>query len=138
MKYDAVLVFENMINEDDRFYGSPAKYDPLGAPEGQSDWKLLDAFTFGKSIRANLDGLSSGYYNKVVDYGKYVIVVVGYHNIITGRSAEKTILIVFKNKGDGIIMSTSNRYRTINGVQQALSYIRATASTLPNLTNNNK
>lgn len=29
MKYDAVLVFENMINEDDRFYGSPAKYDPL-------------------------------------------------------------------------------------------------------------
>lgn len=135
MKYDTVLIVDEMINEDDRLYGSPAKYDPIGDPYGQPDWKLMDSFTFGKEIRAGLNNMNNGYYNKVVDYGKYVIVTVGYHNITTGKSAEKTILIVFKNKGDGIILAASNRHRTISGVQQALSYIKSTASSLPNQTN---
>lgn len=136
MKYDTILVIDELINEDDRLYGdAAADYTWKGAPEGQPDFKLLDAYSFGKIIRSNLDGLSTGYYNKVIDYGQYVIVTVGYHNIISGRSAEKTMLIVFKNKGNGIILANSNRYRTINGVQQALSYIRSTASTLANQTN---
>lgn len=137
--FDAILYMTPMINEnDERVYttGSP-DYTWKGAPEGQPDFNLIGAYTFGKTIRTSLSGLPQGFYNKVIDYGKYIIATIGYHNILTGRSAEKTFLIVFNSdKGNGNIFSTSNRYRSINGVQQAISYIRSASQSLQNQTNN--
>ena len=43
---------------------------------------------------------------------KYIVVTVGYHNIITGRSAHKVFLIAFEDKGNGIVMSTMSKWRT--------------------------
>lgn len=137
-QYDTILIYNPpIISEDDRLFGEkPGDYAWKGAGYETPDLKLYDAFSFGKVVRNSLNNMGDGYYNKVTDFGKYVSVTIGYHNILTGRSSEKTFLIDFTLKGDGVILSTSNRYRTINGVQQAISYIKSAASTLQNNTNN--
>lgn len=135
-KFDAILYIKtDTINEaDDRIYGEkPLDFGWKGEYDSP-DYKLLDAYTFGKVVRSSLANLSAGYFSNVIDYGKYVIVTIGYNNSITGRSASKTYLIVFQSKGDGVILSTSNKYRTISGAQQAISYIKSAASVLQNQT----
>ena len=138
-KYDAILYYEPIINEgayDDRSYGSKTIGDTRGFRVGR-DWddpKLFANHAFGNMLRTSLDSMSSGFSNKITDFGKWVSVEVTYHDKITGRSASKTFLIVFKIKGDGIVLSTHNRYRTISGVDQAASYIRSACNSLPSST----
>ena len=79
--------------------------------------------------------MGPGYSAEVSDFKKWVVVRATYHNFETSRSATKTFLIVFQaDNGDGIVLSTHNRYRTISGVDQASSYIRSACSTLKNST----
>ena len=80
--------------------------------------------------------MNNGFSAEVVDFKKWVTVRVTHSNHITGKSASKTFLIVFKQKGDGIVLSTHNKYRTISGVDQAASYIRQVCNSLTNETNN--
>lgn len=136
---DTILYIDNSINEgiDDRVYNTGAPdWSKKGDTGDMPDFKLLGAYTFGKTIRNSLDGMSAGFYNKVTDFGNYVIVTIGYNNILTGRSAEKNYLIVFSRDNKGRILSMSNRWRTINGPNQAISYIKSAASVLQSYTNN--
>lgn len=134
-KYDAILYYDT-INEDydDRNYAS------MGSTVSQTkafnvgldydDPKMYASYSFGNRLKSSLDSMNSNYSNKIVDFGKWVTVEVTHHDKISGRSASKTFLIVFKHKGDGIVLSTHNRYRTISGVDQAASYIRSACSSL--------
>lgn len=134
MKYDAILCIDEMVCEDDsRLF---ARKQPSGVTKffkGSADYddpKLYNNFSFGQTLRSLLNNMGEGFSCKVTDFGKWVTAELTHHNHITGRSASKTFLIVFKYKGDGIVLSTHNRYRTISGVDQAASYIKSAASTL--------
>lgn len=136
-KIDVVLsVLPSQINEDERvtnITGSP-DWSWHGAQYDVPDVKLYNTFAFGKVVSASLENLGRGFYHKITDFSKYVIVTIGYHNQITGRANEKTFLIDFTLQGKGIIISSSLRYRTINGVTQAISYIKSAAQSMKNNT----
>ena len=139
-KYDAILYVEDeYINEgvgDDRMWAR--EYDPKSKGMNHfPDWddpKMHAQFTFGNSLRTDLEGLGRGYRVKITDFKKWVVVDVEYHNHVSGKTAGKTFLIVFKNKGTGIVLSNHNRYRTISGPSQAGSYIRSAISSLTTAT----
>lgn len=140
-KYDAILCVEPNINEnyeDDRIY---AKKIP-GVTKGFSQYfdvddpKMYSQFTFGNIMRQSLNNVGNGFYAEVTDFKKWVTVRVSHHNHITGKTSSKTFLIVFKKKGDGIVLSTHNRFRTISGVDQAISYIKSAMNSLTNDTQN--
>ena len=46
-------------------------------------------------------------------------------------------MVVFKQKNNGIVMSTANKWRSISGYSQAIQYIKAAAQALKN-SNDNK
>lgn len=137
-KYDAVLVcnYDDMVNEwDDRSAASK----PMGATGGvvqywdYDDPKLYAGNSFGRMLQQDLNHCRNGYSAKVSDFGKWVVVEMTCHNHISGRSASKTFLIVFTggpNKGDGLVMSTANKWRSISGVSQAVSYISSACGAL--------
>lgn len=142
-KYDAILYLDDSlesINEVERMTG---KSSPNASWQGTyagsaatDDPKMYNAFSFGRIVRSAIAGMGNGWSAEVSDFKKWVVVNVKYYNYDTSRSAGKTFLIVFKHKGDGIIMSTHNRYRTIAGVDQAVSYIKSSCSALENSTQN--
>ena len=137
MKYDAILyVNQDAINEDDnRMHArkSPSGSDKFIKNSGSwDDPKMYANFSFGQTLKTLLNNMSNGLTAKVVDFGKWVTVEITHHNHITGRSSSKTFLIVFQYKGDGIVLSTHNRYRSISGVDQAASYIKNAAGSLMN------
>ena len=140
MKYDSILYIEEPILENERMSGSgalDASYRRMsGHPYNMDDPKMYNAFTFGRIVRNAINALGSGWSSEVSDFKKWVVVRVNYHNYETSRSASKTFLIVFQHKGDGIVLSTHNRYRTISGADQAVSYIRSACSQLQNSTQN--
>lgn len=140
-KYDAVLVCETPLNEgygDDRYYNG-AGYGRDGGNDvyyNYDDPKLYAGNAFGKLMLQELNGWRTGYSASVTDFGKWVVVDVKCHNHVTGRSATKTFLVVFTggpkgtDKGGGLVMSTANKWRSISGYSQAVSYIKSAASTL--------
>lgn len=138
-KYDAILCVELPINEsDDRLYAKrgPGATRGFGPYWNADDPKMYGSFTFGNSLKQSLGNMGYGYGCQVTDFKKWVVVNVTYHNHITGKSSSKTFLIVFKEKGDGIVLSTHNRYRTISGVDQAASYIKSVCNGLQSDTQN--
>jgi hypothetical protein len=136
-KYDAVLYIvpeENVLeNNDPKIYAKKGHLGPDKAFNVHTNWddpKLYNAYSFGRSIQQGLSSLGDGFSCRVTDFAKWVVVEVSHHNILTGRTASKTFLIVFQQDNSGIVLSTANRYRTISGVSQAISYIRTSMSTL--------
>lgn len=134
-KYDAILYVtpEETINEVDR---KNASRSPIGQDKyfkNAWDWddpKLYDQFSFGQTLKSALNGLGAEWSCNVTDFNKWVVVEMSHHNSITGRTSSKTFLVVFQEKGNGIVLSTHNKYRSISGVEQAISYIRNTSSSL--------
>lgn len=135
---DTILVLDNRLDEqaDPRtitrkvpsgtFYGS--KYLQL-------DPFLSTPIAFGRAIQRSLNNIGDGYSCSVDDFGGSVVVRMTYTNPATARSASKTFLIRFNDKsGDGIVMASSAKYRTISGISQAESYIRSASSALVNAT----
>ena len=98
------------------------------------DPQMYNTYSFGRTLRSQLSGLGAGFSCRVTDFKKWVVVDMSYHDIVTGRTSSKTFLIVFKQKGDGIVLSTHNRYRSISGVDQAASYIRNVANSVKDST----
>lgn len=142
-KYDAVLYFKPQINEatgDSRIYnrGKAA----IGGLKGfnqnhvSDDPKMYNTYTFGNMVRQSLNNMSAEYSCQVTDFKKWVVVTVTHNNIITGKSSSKTFLIVFDLNKEGIVLSTHNRYRTISGVDQAISYIKSSCQALQSDTQN--
>lgn len=138
MRYDSILYIENPVNEVERNAGHgnwSADYKSMSDyPFNMDDPKMYNAFTFGRIVKNAINNMGSGWSAEVSDFRKWVVVRATYHNYDTSRSATKTYLIVFQHKGDGIVMSTHNRYRTISGVDQAVSYIKSSLSQLQNST----
>ena len=83
----------------------------------------------GKSIKSitkdKNNNIGNGLWAEVSDFGKYVTVVAGYHNTVSGRSSTKHFIIVFQKDGVGTIFTSSTKWRTISGVGQAASYIKS-------------
>lgn len=134
-KYDAILCIDpiDMVCEvDDRMVarGKPQPTTGFSKYYNADDPKLYSYFTFGNALRQTLNNMGAGFMAKVTDFKKWVVVEVSYHNTITGKTSSKTFLIVFKQKGDGMVLTTHNRYRTISGVDQAASYIRSACGSL--------
>lgn len=141
--YDTILYIDPMLTEgtDPRGYASRP---PQGADKGldykyidYNDPKLWSSSAFGKNLQSLLAGMGSGYSVQVTDFKRWVVADVTYHNFITGKHAGKTFLVVFDkpNKGNGMVMATANRYRSISGVEQAASYIKSSISSLRDSTN---
>lgn len=132
-KYDAILYLDNeYITEDERSNASRSTQAVDKYFQGSTNYDdpaLYNSFSFGQQLKSRLNN-SDGFYCEVTDFKKWVTVRMSHHNTITGRTSSKTFLIVFKQKGDGIVLNTHNRYRTISGVDQAASYIKSAASVL--------
>ena len=149
-KYDAILVCntDDMIKEINEAYGDERSY--TGAGPGKiagktpylwyDDPRLFAQNAFGKLMLNDLNSWRAGYSAKVSDFGKWVVVEITYHHHVTGRSASKTFLVVFDggpkgtDKGGGMIMSTANKWRTISGYSQAVSYIKSAVTSLEGAT----
>jgi hypothetical protein len=140
MEYDYILCVNNQINEDRRSTGSSKGGTYSRSPQWMNnsyDWddpKLYASFSFGNAIQSQLNSIGAGFSAQVSDFGKWVVVTVTHSDIITGRSASKTFLVVFKPDGDGIILNSHNRYRTISGYSEAINYIRSVSSNLRSAT----
>lgn len=146
-KYDAVLIcnIEDNINEGYGDERAMARSGP-GRDYGKvpylwyDDPKLFANNAFGRVIQASLSSWRPEISSKVTDFGKWVTVDVTFHNRITGRSASKTFLIVFDGgpKGTdpsaGMVLSTANKWRTISGTEQAVSYIKSASAALESVT----
>lgn len=145
-KYDAVLICsaDDFINEDygdSRGYAGPNS-GAIGVTKGKTpytwydDPRLYASNAFGKMMLNDLNNWKRGYSAKVTDFGKWVVVEVTYHHHVTGRSASKTFLVVFDGgpKGNdpagGMVLTTANKYRTISGYGQAVSYIKSAVSSI--------
>ena len=100
------------------------------------DPKLYNMFSFGNIVRQAIGNMGAEYSCQVTDFKKWVVVTVSHSNIITGKLSSKTFLIVFDLNKEGIVLSTHNRYRTISGVDQAISYIRSACQALQSDTQN--
>lgn len=89
-------------------------------------------FSYGSIVQSQLEGgFGRGYSVKVTDFGTDIFVEVSYSNQQTGRMNGKTFLIKMKNKtGEGWIKASAYRYRTITGIDQAISYIRSVSANL--------
>lgn len=136
-KYDSILYIDDIqnINEDERIHtkrqaSSIYGGDNINRPESY----LLNAFAYGKIIQQAFSS-ERGVFCEVADFGKYVSVTAGVSDPNTGRTSKKTFLIVFKSKEEGLVYSASNKWRSVSGVQQAISYIKSVVSVLRNDTN---
>ena len=136
-KYDTILYINPLILEyDDRNYSTkgPTSHDggPMGIP-GRDDPKMYSSQNFGRIIQSSLSSIGQGYWAEVTDFGKYISVLVGYHNTVSGKSVTKNFLIVFDGKlGDGYVFNTHSRWRSISGLTQATDYIKSSVSNLKN------
>ena len=140
-EYDAILVVEpertvTEANVDKRMAGSHVDPKTGGKFVDIDDPVLYTNNSFGRQLQDMLNGIGRGYWSEVTDFGKWVSVTVGHHNVVTGRSATKTFMIVFKPNNSGLVMSSSTKWRTISGVGQAASYIRSAVSPLEYATAN--
>lgn len=136
-KYDAILCVTEPVNEKfaDRRMGDTITKGPInpgwGSQTGYLDYLTPDvtsAFSFGRNVKRAVE--SNDLTVEVADFGPWISVRCTATNPATGRSASKTFLIVFQHKSKGIVMSTSNKWRTIDGYGQAASYIKSACSPL--------
>ena len=138
-EFDTILILDNNLNEgaDPRSIStSITNTSYYGDKYLQLDPFLKSPVAFGRAIQRSLNSIGDGYSCSVDDFGGSVVVKMTYTNVATARSASKTFLIRFNGKkGDGMVMSSSAKYRTISGIDQAVSYIRSASSVLVNSTN---
>ena len=130
-KFDAILYVtpdENDVFEaDSRLMTTKQNSASPAGPNGyRIDPALWGSNTFGSSLQSSIGNLGTGWWCEVTDFKKYIVVTVGYHNIITGRTAHKVFLIVFEDKGNGIVAAGYQIYAmllTISsiGVPNAIS-----------------
>lgn len=137
-KIDTILYIDRSINEDynDRYHGNKSTDASYKGNTNSVNWddpKLWSGVAFGRLMQQELNSMGSEYSAEVVDFGKWVTVKVNCHNYITGRTCSKTFLVVFSgDRGNGLVLSTANKWRSISGYAQAVSYIKSAAQILRN------
>ena len=144
MEAEAVLYFSQQVNEtvDPRVLGknrpeSAALTGP-GGKTSRTDWRVWNATGFGQRLQSSLTSLGKGYSAEVSDMGQYIAVRVSYHNVVTGKGVSKTYIIVFDDpdRGDGRVMVTSQKWRSISSYDQAASYISSSIRNYSGQTSN--
>lgn len=146
-KFDYILVLDNLDNSINEATTDPRNYsrklpsidiNPQGMYVGIRDPKLMASWAFGKVLQRDLNSMGSGYSCQVHDCGGEVAVTITHCCTDTGKSASRSFIIVFDSKsGDGVIKSSSTRWRSISGIGQAESYIKSVASSLQSITTSN-
>lgn len=144
MEFDTVLVLEQPILEkkDSRLKSlriGTATITDTPDYRGQA-WFMnpYDNFSLGSYVRSGLESLGRGYSTQVFDFGTDIVVYVEYFDIGTCKTAGAHFLIKILNKdGTGVVKSSSNRYRTISSIGEAVSYISSRGRGLSSYTNNN-
>lgn len=133
-KYDAILVLEEPVNESSRIIRGQSNGSDLGPGNyvDVDDPKLRSNDSLGRYISQVMSNMGNGYWGEVSDFGKWVVVTIGYHSYITGRSCSKTFLIVFNHdkRYSSVVMSSSTKWRTITNPGEAVSYINSCANQL--------
>lgn len=139
MNIDTILVLDNQINE-----GTQADSRIGIATDYRSEIYSLDKiagfgskFEYGDRLKRSVaSSLGRDFNVRVSDFGSDVVVYVEYNNYVTSRSAGLSFLIKILNKsGHGVIKTSTVRYRTINDINQAVSYISSRCSSLKSQTN---
>ena len=139
-KFDMIISVEPSledINED----GDARKFATTGptsynaydntSPSTGYDPSVYSQLAFGNTLRSSLGNIGTGWIAEVSDFKKWVVVNMSYHSTVSGRTCSKIFLIVFNGKnGDGMVFSTSNKWRSVSGVDQCASYIRSASSVL--------
>ena len=131
--FDSILILDNINESDDRSYARKSYVGVDSGPGGmvgRDDPKMYANNNFGRVLRSQLSGMGADYGVEVSDFGKGVTVRVTCSNYISGRSVSKTFLILFEYKGDGIVFTSSTKWRTISGVDQAASYIKSACNSM--------
>lgn len=124
-------VLHSGLNEtmDPRTYGKKGNQSSAltgpGGQTGMTDWRVWNGTGFGQRLQSQLGNMGKGYSAEVTDFGQYIAVRASYHNAVTGKSICKTYVVAFDHpdKGDGRVMVTSQKWRTISSYDQAASYI---------------
>lgn len=137
MKYDTIIyVNPESILEDNRTYAKTVDWTMTNQTDGVDNKSMYASYNYGRQLQNEMKSLGDGFSGEVTDYGKWVTVNISYHNHVNGKTVGKTFLIVFDVKGNSVVFSTANRWRTASGIGQAISYIRSVCSGLRNQTNN--
>lgn len=141
---DTILYIDPMINEADEYndrYYTDKVADPSYKGKGKylnvdvDDPRLYSTMAFGRSMQSELNNMGPEYSGEVTDFGKWVVVKINHHDFVSGRTSSKTFLVVFKQKGNGIVLSTANKWRSISGYGQAINYIRSACQALRSSSN---
>lgn len=138
---DTVLYIDRSIqvNENDYRYTTTSTID--ASPHGFNQYvnwddpKLWSGVAFGRLMQSELNSMGKEFSAEVTDFGKWVMIKVNCHNYITGRTDSKSFLVVFQDKSNGIVLSTANKWRSISGYSQAVSYIKSASQALKNSAN---
>lgn len=145
MIFDTILELDNnLVNEkkDPRLGDLKIGTKTISAsPEftGQA-WFMnpYDNFSLGSYVRSGLESLGRGFSTQVFDFGSDIMIHIEYYDIGTCKTAGANFLIkILNKKGEGCVKSSSNRYRTITTIGEAISYISSRAKSLSSYTNNN-
>lgn len=107
------------------FVDSPARAIPGEGPGAPG--------TLGGIIRSQLT-FGAGYGVQVADFGEAVTVTITYSNAKTGRCASQSFVIVYHGKQAKnvyTVYANCARWRNCNDFNQAISFIRSKASTIP-------
>lgn len=144
-QFDTILYFDG--SEQDIFEGGvdPRNYNsklPVGSDKpikGQYvnyiDPKLYANWSFGNQLKRDVQSLGNNYSCEVSDFGQEIVIRVTHNDVVSGRTASKTFLIIFTNtKGEAYIKSHSNKWRSVSGLGQAASYIKSICSNLTSAT----
>lgn len=91
--------------------------------------------TLGGIIRSQLT-FGVGYGVQVADFGEAVTITITYSNAKTGKSASQSFVIVYHGKyakNVYTVYANCARWRNCNDVNQAISFIRSKATSIPNM-----
>lgn len=133
---DYCLTLTGPVNEvDGRNQGYKSQSAQYSGPTGNPslpDWRVWSAAGYGQRIQNMLNSVGGGYSFKVQDFGRIVVVTGTYNCAATGNAVSKTFAIFFDNqkKGDGLVFTTSTKWRSVTTADQAASYIRSILSSL--------
>lgn len=146
MVFDTILELDCPINEINEKRDERLDTLKIGTKTitGASDytqqaWFMnpYDNFSLGSYVRGGLS-LGRGFSTRVFDMGTDIVVHIEYYDIGTCKTASAYFLIKLLNKkGEGCVKASSNRYRTISTIGEAISYISSRAKALPSYTGSN-
>lgn len=119
-----ISYINNIVENDTIYLGLPQAIHET-AFQGSPDYSLYNGSRYGQQVQRALGKIGAAYSVEVTDLGKSIVVRAGYHNTVTGRTGFKTFVILMDAIGTNrcSVFATSNKYRSCDSIDQAISYI---------------